>query len=501
MFYVLDSLLDRLADEIDLTDSQQGAIKHAYNNVADWLNQNGTCISKYDVDIFPQGSMMYGTAVRPIKEDDYDVDVVCEFRKNYLKLSPFFVKQIVGKRLKENDYYAIMLQPEGKRCWTLQYSDELNFHMDILPAIPYDKSYLTDSRLNEAYKGITIYKELALLATHRDKASNYYQFIPTNPRGYAEWFRGRISPNNSQRVDDGVERLPDYPYKTTLQKTIQLLKRHRDVFFENKEDEYKPISMIITTLCALSYQGETSIAECLISVLKKMPSFIKKDNGVYVIENPVMKQENFADKWKESDRYAQMFFAWLAQARNDINVLIELSDIKEIEKTLKRLFAQKPVDRLMEYWRSGGERQTRTSEQAITKYATLPHRNKPPWALPRRYNVSVVGKYRKNEDSPYTVFKSGEPIVKGLSLLFEPIHQIKKPFSIRWQITNTGDEAASHNCLRGNFEDSNVEGAFGIMSKRKEESSFTGCHYVQCFIIKGGNQCVGYSAPFIVNIK
>ena len=75
----LNKLLSELADEIDITDSQEGAIKRAYNGVADWLNQNDADISLHDVHIFPQGSMMYGTAIKPIDENDYDIDLVCEF--------------------------------------------------------------------------------------------------------------------------------------------------------------------------------------------------------------------------------------------------------------------------------------------------------------------------------------------------------------------------------------------------------------------------------------
>jgi hypothetical protein len=35
-----------------------------------------------------------------------------------------------------------MLDKEGRRCWTLNYADGAKFHMDILPAIPDDYSWL-----------------------------------------------------------------------------------------------------------------------------------------------------------------------------------------------------------------------------------------------------------------------------------------------------------------------------------------------------------------------
>lgn len=47
-------------------------------------------------------------------------------------------KTIVGDRLREHKTYANMLEPEGKRCWTLNYDE---FHMDILPCVPNNRFY------------------------------------------------------------------------------------------------------------------------------------------------------------------------------------------------------------------------------------------------------------------------------------------------------------------------------------------------------------------------
>lgn len=113
---LLNKLLSQLADEIDITDSQEGVVRRAYNSVADWLNQKDTLIAKHKVHIFPQGSIMYGTAIKPINEDDYDIDLVCEFTAQTEDLSPRYVKQSVGQRLKENTTYQMMLDSEGRRC-------------------------------------------------------------------------------------------------------------------------------------------------------------------------------------------------------------------------------------------------------------------------------------------------------------------------------------------------------------------------------------------------
>ena len=80
-------------------------------------------------------------------------------------------------------------------------------------------------------------------------------------------------------------------------------------------------------------------------------------------------------------------------------------------------------------------------------------------------------------------------------MFFKAHTSVKQPYKVKWQIVNTGKEAESKSCLRGGFYDSDI----GI-NGRKEATSYTGSHLVQCFVIKGG-VCVAKSKAFIINIK
>lgn len=507
---LLNKLLSQLADEIDISDSQEGVVRRAYNSVADWLNQKNTLIAKHQVHIFPQGSIMYGTAIKPINEDDYDIDLVCEFTAQTENISPSYVKQSVGQRLKENATYKKMLDEEGRRCWTLKYSDNLNFHMDILPAIPFQEKYRTDSRFKEAFNSITNNRELALLATDKDKISELYKYIPTNPRGYAEWFKGRVQTNKRKLIFDSIERIPEQQeHKTVLQKAIQLLKRYRDVVFEANED-LKPISMIITTLVAKSYNGEENLYEFICRAIEKMPTFIERGiNGEYIIKNPVMSSENFADKWKEKPEKAKSFFQWIAKAKTDFTRLAKISSYTEYDKVFKEMFSQKPVDRLMEKYKHNlqQEREVAATLGVVEKPASLvalekiKHRVTPPWVLPRGFRVKIDAQVSYDGGETYSSFESNTLLPKHVNLRFFPLHSISSPYKVKWQITNTGTEAFNANCLRGNlFENGDIT-RFGMQSGKQEYTAYSGVHYVQCFIIKNGNQCVGASEPFVVRIQ
>ena len=383
--------------------------------------------------------------------------------------------------------------------------------MDILPAIPFSKEYYgTSRRLNDAYNSMTVRKDLALLATDKDKKTSEYHYIPTNLHGYAEWFKERMHVNTHKVLVDSVERVPAYPKKTVLQKAIQLLKRHRDVYFSTRSDEYKPISMIITTLTAKCYEGENNLFEFICKGLANFESHIKQNaDGKYYISNPVMSVENFADKWNEIPQKATEFFDWAKQAYIDFTNLEEIRTYTALDKAFKELFSQKPVDRLMQKYSTEliHEKKLAAIDEDYDKMPSLkvleklPYRKYPPWVLPRKVRVGIQGKVSFDNGRSYKDFNSGTALPKDAQLQFYPIHGLQQPYTVKWQITNTGEEARAANGLRGDkFENAELTRG-GVLCGKQEETSYSGTHYIQCFIIKNGNECKAYSKPFIVKIR
>ena len=119
---LLGAWLSQIADELNITDTMLDKAVSSYEAVGKWLSDG----IPQDVKITPQGSMNLGTVIRPISDkDEYDVDLVC-LLKNGSTLPLSYIKSVVGDRLKEHGTYQRMLEPEGKRCWTMQYDE---FHM------------------------------------------------------------------------------------------------------------------------------------------------------------------------------------------------------------------------------------------------------------------------------------------------------------------------------------------------------------------------------------
>ena len=148
--------------------------------------------------------------------------------------------------------------------------------------------------------------------------------------------RTRIDALVRNAVYASVDRVPVYEWRTPLQRAIQILKRHRDVMFRNDPDG-KPISMIVTTLSAHAYQGETDLHAALGNIVEAMPDFVRPNTPR--IPNPVNPAEDFADKWAKKPTLEDNFWAWHKQVGADLANLQAAAVADELQKTLRRRFA------------------------------------------------------------------------------------------------------------------------------------------------------------------
>ena len=320
----LGQIFNDMADELDVPTSKYEDAKSRYDAVGAWLGDYGSILAPYSPVISPQGSFALGTAVRPLGDDDYDVDAVCELQLTPDQVTQQQLKRMVGARLKHpTSRYHHMIDPQqgGRRCWTIKYADSSKFHLDILPAIPDDYEWLLRLGVCEEWAST------AIRLTDRKAWQQGLDWPRSNPKGYAAWFKERmlvrlleekLALATTMRAE--VEEIEDFRVRTPLQRLVQLLKRHRDVRYNGDSD--KPISILITTLAAQVYNNEPDLLEALLKVVPAMRQGVKQRNGVFWVANPVNPRENFADKWAEKPRKAQLFFEWLAAVEQECNNLL-----------------------------------------------------------------------------------------------------------------------------------------------------------------------------------
>ena len=342
----VNKALENLTDNIDISETRYKEAEGHYKAIGEWLGKEDSPLASYRPEIYPQGSFRLGTVVKPVSDkDEYDIDLVCQLELSKQEITQKELKHMIEDRLKENKTYEQMLdKKEGRRCWTIHYADGAQFHMDILPTIPEDTIFI------ESLTGIGIPAEWAKDAIClTDKTSwNYDQYDDdwprSNPRGYAAWFKERMKVQYAtrrkmiaERMRADIEDVPDFLVKTPLQRSIQLLKRHRDIVFLDDLNN-RPISIIITTLAALAYNNQADLIEALTDIVKQMPKYIKRTNGIVQILNPVNPNENFADKWQEMPDKEQKFMAWMTRLQADLEAVIKGDNISKVSERLKGAF-------------------------------------------------------------------------------------------------------------------------------------------------------------------
>ncbi|WP_085907804.1 nucleotidyltransferase domain-containing protein [Kiloniella majae] len=336
-----NEVLKSILGKIELQEDAYEKAEKRYKDIGEWLHRPESSCVEYDPHVFSQGSFRLGTAIKPDSDEEYDLDMGCNLRQGLSK------NQITQERLKNNvgDELELYRKARGikedlaekKRCWRLEYADGLSFHMDIVPCIPEsetDKGVLKrrmieNSRFDDALAQNV--SELAVSIT--DNTDPRYNITTnnwriSNPEGYAHWFETRMKTAQSiinereMSFKASIDSLPYYQWKTPLQQAIQLLKRHRDTMFKDNDD-CKPISVIITTLAAKAYNGESDLASALTNILSRMGEYVNA--AVPLVPNPVNPAEDFADKWydKSSTEYKlqENFYKWLYQAKVDFKTL------------------------------------------------------------------------------------------------------------------------------------------------------------------------------------
>lgn len=233
-------ILEEICEDLEPTDTQYEESKTSYETVAGWLSASDNPILKH-LSLYAHGSSALGTTIRPIGREDFDLDTICRVYGLTDTASPSVLKQIIGNRLREHALYRTMLE-EKKRCWRLNY--ERAFHLDISPTI-------LNPRCSNGGELVP------------DKSLKTWK--PTNPQGYKALFERRcqlqprlkftksIAGDSGIRAD--IEAFPNRKKrKGILRRIVQLLKRHRDIMFQHVAADIAPISIIVTTLAAQSYE-------------------------------------------------------------------------------------------------------------------------------------------------------------------------------------------------------------------------------------------------------
>lgn len=335
----LGSIMEHLCQAIEPTAAEYANAKEKYEAVARWLSAGEPALFE-GVYVYPQGSFALETAIRPLRDGELDVDLIIRLVALGRDVPPRLVRDAIGARLRDNLIYKVMLK-EKNRCWRLDYAGQ--FHLD-----------LTGSILNpECRNGGELVP---------DKQLGCWK--ATNPQGYRNWFEAQaaLSPLMVARKDfaEGVraqiDALPaQVPLKGLLRRIVQLLKRHRDQYFDGAECAVAPISIVITTLAAHSYARVVTVGgvhetefDFVRAVIAGLPRALRltevRGRRLFLLENPTTEGENFCEKWNADGALADAFFRWHQAVQGDLSRLLELAGMDQVRKELGYSFGEKAAN-------------------------------------------------------------------------------------------------------------------------------------------------------------
>ena len=322
---LLDELLQEVAVQLQITETQFKKAESAYGAVGEWLAAPASPLAHLAPYIHAQGSMALQTTTKPRTHEEFDLDMV--LMASAFGEEPMQLYHLLLKRLDEHEVYRPMLQPM-RRCIRLVYAG--NFHLDVLPARA------------DTLRGGTCIE----VPDRKDPM----RWKPSNPLGYQRWFEGRahtVAELLAKR--DQVPLVPEAPaeLKTVLQRVVQLVKRQRDIAFG--DDDAAPRSVVLTTLLAHQYRGERSLSKALVGILDHVAMLVNdaRPHRIVVL-NPTNPDEDFSEAW-DGDRTAyEKFGSWLGRFRHDALALTELRGLEQVGAALQALFGEEVGRRVVE---------------------------------------------------------------------------------------------------------------------------------------------------------
>lgn len=421
---------DFLLNEVNLTQTKLDLANQRFETIKSFI-ENSSLFSAKVVNITTQGSFKHKTIIRPVSEDgEFDVDVLVEIKKIDWWIPQDYINNFYNLFYTSDRYKDIIVK--NTRCVTLDYSGD--FHMDIVPCIKDgDNYYIFNSQTNQ--------KEV----------TDWYW--------YASWFKDR-----------------DWTTNGNLKKVVRLLKYIRDynMYFDIK-------SVLLTTLIARAVKLDSSNYSDIPTTLKILVNSLK--GYLYSrpflsqvnLTNPVLPTESF-NRHITQEKYS-VFRTSIIKLDGEITNAYNEENLDESKRKWSVVFWEK-------FSKSEWKYNLIKSVSLFWEWERSKWIYKPEWKILLKcfryipaWNIKTRIEYKTLSTFPKNI---------KVKFLAEVIW-INWPYEVYWKVLNTW----------AGVEKGNERGDFFIWKSENEREwhqtdnlenwetiSYTGTHWIQCYIIK-----------------
>jgi hypothetical protein len=316
----IDDLLDKMAEEIQLDKTRYERMVQSYEAVKKWIDSDEKFFKPFLYEVYPHGSVRIKTTVKPIGKDEFDLDIAIHLKADYRNHTPQRIYDELKRRLEETERYKSILKPKN-RCLRLDYAGD--FHIDIMPGIQQSQ-----------------WDENTIVVPDKKRGS----WVVSNPRGYAEWFKEKADSVLVPLLEKAMnaEKIPadNFKDKKPLQRAVQLIKRYRDMYFQ-EDDTYKTSSIVLTTIAGEYYESENSIFNTIDGIITRIVNNIQSlENRRIKVYNPVNTQEDFTDKWDNEPQYYVEFKKFVRYLHQEWQELKKNHGIPQENMIMEKLFGR-----------------------------------------------------------------------------------------------------------------------------------------------------------------
>ena len=352
-----EQLLAAAANKIDLPPSALRALIERRNALEKYLERDGSPLKGRIRLFYPQGSVAIGATIKSrYREEGFDIDVMVERIGQGLDPCDTLDELYEAVRGEPGSRYYKMTERQT-RCITVKYKEN-GIHVDLTPSELVDQQ---DPRHS------------VIFHAKPEEARNYDRRVPTNSyafvKGYNEKFPvdtefeveySRWSADDERevrRVLNEAASQPALPHsevlggKSAVTVALQLLKRFRNVRWENRGGRMPPSVM----LSCLAYEAAVpgrSISENLIvitgHILDRLIS--ASQNGHLIqVRNPFCPADDFTDRWPENHADQKLMIEEMNKfSRLLAELLNEGTSIERCREILQYMFGESVGDAAIE---------------------------------------------------------------------------------------------------------------------------------------------------------
>lgn len=425
----LTTYFNRFIDNISLGEPQVSRMERAATGIMEFLR---TSYGLSGGQVFIQGSYANGTAIEPVDDGEYDVDVIAICVDN--ETGPTTALNGLQRRFASNGNYAARIVPKTP-CIRLEYAEDSvgKFHVDVVP-VRENQSWSSPAPLDAPRRG--------------------GDWHDTAPAEYTAWC-----------ADQGGH----------FVRTVKIMKRWRDVQQSVRGAIKSIVLQVLVSECMPRYVEDDQAR--LVETFARLHSRLASLSSPPAVYNPVLPDENLARRWTQS---------------SFDNFVRELAEAVEVSR--KAANADDKLQAI-DTWREllGEDFPSMTQADLGMKVGDTSHTQslgEKGWDLDYnpRYRVRVDATIQRGRHGKQRAIPEEQLVFAGNKLKFTAHVTASNHVDVWWQVANTGAHARTSNGLRGEiFKARLLSGQPSPQqSVNWEGTSYTGVHLIRAILVRDG---------------